>query len=140
MEQKAARTRENYPDYGEEEQTHIFDIAINELTSYEGSEIYQPIDWEADVKNFLEKKNIAFEPDDITEDFLLLYKKAVIEVHWRNVESYEGNKYAQRDPVFKELHAQSQIDKKVQKKPALLASYVMNTWRQKSPQEDHQLR
>ncbi len=105
MERKAALFRKRVSEEGGEARELAFATAIEDLAEFEGKGAFSRSEWIVDACQFLEREGIQLDPNDVPEEFLTLYQRAVIEVQWRTVEALQGRTFEKRDDVFRSLHS-----------------------------------
>ncbi len=71
---------------------------------------YTAFDWDAHLAEALAEDGIEFKPEDISEEFFSLFRRAVTEVQWRTVATLDGEPFRKRDDAFATLHAFSEIN------------------------------
>jgi len=111
QERKADRDRDQYRVKDSEWQELAWDAAITDLAAFEEAQAFGPFDWRGYFSEFLEGQGFTFEPSEVSEDLISLFRRAVIEVHWRTVEAFQGKEHAKRDDLFKDYHAHSETTK-----------------------------
>ena len=108
-EHAASGIRERFREAADDWQEEALRTAIEDLSVYEGSAAYGPIDWRGHFFEFLQAHGISFDPNEVPDDLVHLFRRAMIEVHWRTVESFEGREHSKRDEVFRGLHSLSEV-------------------------------
>ncbi|MEM9481519.1 MAG: site-specific integrase [Verrucomicrobiota bacterium] len=88
--------------------------AKEDLSTFEGGDAWEPVKWEKQAASVLEARGVEMTEGKEADDFIALFRRAVIEAYWRNVEAFDGRDFARRDPAFEDLHSESQRKVKAQ--------------------------